>query len=125
MTDASLNRFVAAQAESYDLARAEVASGRKRSHWMWFIYPQLRGIGRSPTAQFYGLDGLEEAARYLAHPVLGARLVEMCALILTHDGEAPEEILGEVDAETAKLRHALRRRAGRAGCLRPCPRDIP
>ena len=69
-----LARFVSAQAGAHDAALAELRDGRKRSHWMWFVFPQLKGLGRSPTALFYGLAGLDEARAYLAHPVLGPRL---------------------------------------------------
>ena len=70
-----LHRFVTAQGGVYDRALGELKSGRKQSHWMWFIFPQARGLGRSPTAQHYGIGSLDEARAYLAHPVLGARLV--------------------------------------------------
>jgi uncharacterized protein (DUF1810 family) len=69
-----LARFVSAQAGVYDAAIAELRAGRKRTHWMWFVFPQLRGLGFSPTAQFYGIAALEEASAYLQHPVLGPRL---------------------------------------------------
>ena len=66
-----LERFVTAQAPVFDTALAELQSGRKRTHWMWFVFPQLRGLGFSPTAQFYGIGSIEEARGYLAHPLLG------------------------------------------------------
>ena len=91
-------RFLEAQAPVWQEVRTELAAGRKRSHWMWFVFPQLKGLGRSPTAQFYGLDGLVDAAAYLAHPVLGARLVEASHLVLTQSGRPAEAILGSVDA---------------------------
>jgi uncharacterized protein (DUF1810 family) len=69
-----LERFVRAQAPVFDQALAELRAGRKQSHWMWFVFPQLRGLGRSPTARLYGISGLEEAAAFLAHPLLGPRL---------------------------------------------------
>lgn len=72
-----LERFVTAQAPVLDTALAELKAGRKRSHWMWFIFPQLRGLGHSPMAQFYGIGSLEEAQAYLEHPLLGPRL-ELC-----------------------------------------------
>ena len=71
-----LARFVEAQATTYETALAELRSGAKRTHWMWFIFPQLRGLGFSSTAQFYGLTSLDEARAYLAHPLLGARYRE-------------------------------------------------
>jgi uncharacterized protein (DUF1810 family) len=69
-----LARFVSAQAGVFDAAVDELRAGRKRTHWMWFVFPQLRGLGSSPTAQFYGISSLGEAAAYLQHPVLGPRL---------------------------------------------------
>ena len=69
-----LSRFVTAQAGAFSAAVEELRSGRKRSHWMWFVFPQLKGLGVSTTAQFYGICGLDEATAYLQHPVLGARL---------------------------------------------------
>jgi uncharacterized protein (DUF1810 family) len=69
-----LSRFVSAQAETIEAAISELRAGRKRTHWMWFVFPQLKGLGSSPTAQFYGLSGLDEATAYLEHPVLGPRL---------------------------------------------------
>lgn len=77
----ALERFVAAQAPVYDAVRAELRDGRKRTHWMWFIFPQLRGLGRSATAEFYGIGSLDEARAYLAHPVLGPRLVECSRIV--------------------------------------------
>lgn len=107
MSDDPLNleRFVAAQEPVFDTALAELKAARKRSHWMWFVFPQLRGLGRSETAAFYGLAGLEDAAAYLAHPVLGPRLVEATGLMLAHAGTPPEAILGPVDA--LKLRSSM------------------
>lgn len=69
-----LQRFVAAQAGVFDRALGELRDGRKRSHWMWFVFPQLKGLGRSPTAELYGIGSLDEATAYLEHPVLGPRL---------------------------------------------------
>ena len=96
-----LQRFVEAQSAGvYEEALAELRSGRKGSHWMWFIFPQHRDLGRSATAQFYGLSGVEEAAAYAAHPLLGQRLRECIAAICPHleASHSAEAILGEVDA---------------------------
>lgn len=102
----NLERFVAAQAGVQALARAEIAAGHKVGHWMWFVFPQLRGLGRSAMAESYGIADLDEAAAYLAHPVLGARLAEMAGLILTHCGRLEaDQILGPVDA--MKLRSSM------------------
>ncbi len=92
-----LDRFVAAQAGVFDDALAELRAGRKRSHWMWFVFPQLRGLGRSETARFYGIGGRAEAAAYLAHPVLGPRLREATRALLDVTGRTAHEILGTPD----------------------------
>ena len=96
-----LDRFVSAQAGIHDRALAELRAGRKRSHWMWFVFPQLRGLGRSETSRLYGLDGLGEARAYLAHPVLGPRLREAFEAVVAAPGDG-EAILGPIDA--VKLR---------------------
>lgn len=93
-----LSRFLAAQDPVYATVAAELAVGRKATHWMWFIFPQLAGLGRSATARFYGIAGHAEAAAYLAHPLLGARLRECTRLMLTHPALSAEAILGPVDA---------------------------
>lgn len=94
----SLERFVAAQAPVYAQALAELCAGRKRSHWIWFVLPQLRELGRSAMARTYGLASAGEAADYCRHPVLGPRLLECVAAILRHADRSADEILGEVDA---------------------------
>jgi uncharacterized protein (DUF1810 family) len=93
-----LDRFVAAQARNHAAAEAEIRAGRKTTHWMWYVFPQLRGIGRSETAQYFGISDKAEAAAYLAHPVLGPRLVQMATLMLQHEGRIVADILGPVDA---------------------------
>jgi uncharacterized protein (DUF1810 family) len=80
----SLQRFVAAQAPVYPVALAELRAGRKHSHWMWFIFPQMRGLGLSAMAQTYGVGSIEEARAYLAHPLLGGRLGECVEATLRH-----------------------------------------
>jgi uncharacterized protein (DUF1810 family) len=100
-----LNRFVEAQRPVMDDVRAELAAGRKRTHWMWFVFPQLRGLGRSATARHYGLASRDEAAAYLAHPVLGARLRECVELVLAVQGRTAHEIFGSPD--DLKLRSCL------------------
>ncbi|MEJ8839188.1 DUF1810 domain-containing protein [Ramlibacter sp. AN1133] len=92
-----LQRFVAAQADAIEDVRDELRAGRKRSHWMWFVFPQCKGLGSSSTAQFYGIASLDEARAYLAHPVLGPRLRECCALMLAVPGKSAHEILGSPD----------------------------
>lgn len=98
----SLDRFVAAQHDTYDAALSELRQGRKQSHWMWFIFPQLRGLGRSEMSHHYGIADLDEARRYLAHPILGPRLVACCEAVLGHGDRTAEAIFGAVDA--GKLR---------------------
>ncbi|HEX6019957.1 MAG TPA: DUF1810 domain-containing protein [Burkholderiaceae bacterium] len=100
-----LQRFVAAQAPLYAQVLAELAAGAKTSHWMWFVFPQLRGLGRSETARHYGIGSLAEAAAYAAHPVLGARLRECCALLAGVRGRSALQIFGPIDA--LKLRSCL------------------
>jgi uncharacterized protein (DUF1810 family) len=95
---ADLSRFVAAQAPLYDQALAELRRGRKQSHWMWFVFPQLAGLGRSPTARFYAIASLDEARRYLAHDLLGPRLAECTRAVLGHRNLDAEAIFGAVDA---------------------------
>lgn len=102
---AGLDRFVTAQNRHWDAIRAEIAAGRKTSHWMWYVFPQLAGLGRSPTAQHYALEGPEEARDYLAHPVLGARLRESAGLLCDLSGNDPVAIFGSVDA--LKLRSSM------------------
>jgi uncharacterized protein (DUF1810 family) len=102
-----LERFVAAQdtGGTYERAAAELRAGRKTGHWMWFIFPQIAGLGYSQASRMYAITSLEEARAYLAHPVLGARLIE-CATILTGlPGLTAERILGGVDA--LKLRSSI------------------
>lgn len=100
-----LDRFVAAQAADYDTALAELTAGRKRSHWMWYVFPQIAGLGRSPTAQHYAIRDLAEARAYLAHPLLGPRYRASVAALMRHADRTPVAILGEVDA--LKLRSSL------------------
>ena len=103
--DFDLERFVAAQEPIYEQALAELRGGRKRSHWMWFIFPQLAELGRSSTARFYGMGSAAEASGYLGHSVLGPRLVECSRALLAHRGARPDEIMGSIDA--MKLRSSM------------------
>ena len=98
MTDAAdLERFVRAQQPVMAVVRRELAAGRKRSHWMWFVFPQLRGLGRSATAQHYAIDSLAQAEAYLRHELLGPRLLECTALVLAVEGSSIAEIFGSPD----------------------------
>ena len=92
-----LQRFVDAQEPVYDAVISELTDGRKRSHWIWFVFPQLRGLGSSPTAVRYGISSREEAVAYLAHEVLGPRLRECTRLVAQIDGRSVEEIFGWPD----------------------------
>ncbi|MFC3067678.1 DUF1810 domain-containing protein [Phenylobacterium soli] len=92
-----LQRFVDAQASVYPGALAELRAGAKRSHWMWFVFPQIAGLGLSPTAQFYAIASLAEAKAYLAHPVLGPRLVECTAAVNGVQGRTAHAIFGSPD----------------------------
>jgi uncharacterized protein (DUF1810 family) len=92
-----LQRFVDAQADVYEDVHDELHAGRKTSHWMWFVFPQLRGLGHSPMAQRYGIASLDEARAYLAHPVLGERLRECTRLVLGVDGRNARAIFGSPD----------------------------
>jgi uncharacterized protein (DUF1810 family) len=101
-----LDRFVDAQAENGTYIRAvtELHQGRKRTHWMWFVFPQIAGLGQSPTSQRYGISSLEEARAYLQHPILGPRLVECAHIVIALEGSA-EMIFGGIDAQ--KLRSSM------------------
>ena len=93
----NLGRFVEAQAPVHDRALAELKAGRKQSHWMWFVFPQIAGLGRSPMAQHYAIQNLAEARAYLAHPLLGARLRECTQAVLDVEGKTAHEIFGSPD----------------------------
>jgi uncharacterized protein (DUF1810 family) len=101
----NLARFVDAQARIYPIALAELVAGRKDSHWMWYVFPQIAGLGFSPTALFYAIASADEARAYLDHPVLGARLRESTRALLAHAGKSADSILGAVDA--LKLRSSM------------------
>ena len=92
-----LERFVAAQADIYEDALDEIRNGHKRTHWMWFIFPQLAGLGMSPTSQHYGITGLAEAEAYLSHPLLGPRLIECSEAVLLVAGRSARDIFGSPD----------------------------
>lgn len=100
-----LERFVAAQEQIYPRALAEIRRGAKRSHWMWYIFPQLAGLGRSATAQRYAISDVAEARAYLVHPLLGQRYIECVEAVQDLRGSDPVAVFGEVDS--AKLRSSL------------------
>jgi uncharacterized protein (DUF1810 family) len=108
VTDAfQLQRFVDAQDDggTYDQALAELHAGQKRSHWMWFVFPQVAGLGRSATAQHYAISGLDEARAYVVHPVLGPRLLESARALTALDTSDAVAVFGETDAQ--KLRSSM------------------
>ena len=94
---ADLSRFLNAQARDYEQALSEIRAGRKRSHWIWYIFPQLDGLGYSGTAQYYGIRDLEQAKDYMAHPVLGPRLVEISEALLALPSSDPGAVMGYPD----------------------------
>jgi uncharacterized protein (DUF1810 family) len=101
-----LQRFIDAQQRTFEIALEELRAGSKQSHWIWFIFPQLAGLGRSSTARFYGIRSIHEARAYLAHPLLGPRYRQAVeAVVHWADRKSPIEILGEIDA--MKLRSSL------------------
>ena len=115
----SLERFVAAQESVWPRVVAELRDGRKRTHWMWFVFPQIAGLGRSETARRYALDGLGEARAYLAHPLLGARLEEATGLMLASGGDDAHAVLGSPDDLKFRSSMTLFERAW------PAPGDAP
>ena len=97
MMDKGLTRFINAQAGSYQTALSEIKNGRKRSHWMWFIFPQIQGLGLSETARFYAIQDLQEANAYAQHPVLGPRLVEISTALLGVKSNDAHAVMGSPD----------------------------
>ncbi len=94
----NLQRFVDAQQDVYASVLSELKQGRKRGHWIWFIFPQLKGLGHSANSEFFGIASLQEARVYLQHPVLGSRLGECTQLVNAVEGRYAEDIFGEIDA---------------------------
>jgi uncharacterized protein (DUF1810 family) len=105
MPDKELIRFLEAQNQMYLTALSEVKKGGKKSHWMWFIFPQLKGLGASETARYFGLNGISEATEYLKHPVLGRHLVEISQALLSLEGKTANHIFGSPD--DLKLRSCM------------------
>lgn len=101
----NLNRFIEAQDRVYHIALKELQEGRKRSHWMWYIFPQLKHLGYSYNSKFYGISGIEEATAYLEHPILGQRLREASMTILNLPTEDAIEVFGDIDSH--KLRSSM------------------
>ena len=90
----TLERFIKAQNTTYEEALSEIKMGKKRSHWIWFIFPQMKGLGLSHMSQFYGIENIDEAREYLAHPVLGARLIEISEALLNLQENDPAVVMG-------------------------------
>lgn len=101
----ALERFVMAQGPVYDQVLAELRNGRKTSHWMWFVFPQMIGLGTSPMAEKYAISSLEEASAYLDHPILGPRLWECCEILMATEGLSADDIFGYPDV--LKLRSSM------------------
>ncbi len=100
-----LSRFLEAQKNSYDTALREIKAGRKRSHWMWYIFPQIQGLGYSAMAQHYAIRDLDEARKYLQHPLLGPRLIEISEALLALEESDPRRVMGSPD--DLKLRSCM------------------
>lgn len=105
LAETDLTRFIEAQANDYDRALAEVTNGHKQSHWMWYIFPQIAGLGVSETARFYAIKNLDEANAYLQHSTLGNRLIEISKALLAVEGKTANQILGSIDE--LKLRSSM------------------
>ena len=112
-----LERFVKAQQDDFVIALSELRAGCKRSHWMWYVFPQMRGLGFSSTSQFYGISGLDEARAYLAHPVLGPRLIECAEAVLELTGVSAHEIFGSPDDMKLRSSATLFTRASEPGSV--------
>lgn len=114
--DFDLERFVAAQDRdaAYDRAIGELRRGRKQGHWIWFVFPQVQGLGSSETARYYAIASLDEATAYLDHPVLGPRLAEAAEALLGQPSRDPEAIMGGLDAMKLRSSMTLFARVGRA-----------
>ena len=104
MKEYNLERFVTAQKESYNIALNEIRSGEKRTHWIWYIFPQLRGLGKTTRSYTYGIEDIDEAKSYLAHPVLGSRLIEITQALLTLTDCNAYHVMG---ADDVKLKSCM------------------
>lgn len=102
MAEFNLQRFLYGQRFGFDYALKEIQRGRKDGHWIWYVYPQMKGLGHSPNSQYYGISGIEEATAYLEHPVLGMRLREITTALLRIEGKTADEIFSHIDAMKVK-----------------------
>lgn len=98
----SLDRFIEAQKEDYDMAFREISNGRKRNHYMWYIFPQIKGLGQSSTSRYYGIDGLEEAKEYMENEYLSNNLIKISQKLLELETDDPIEIFGSTDSKKLK-----------------------
>ncbi|MDH6341896.1 uncharacterized protein (DUF1810 family) [Parabacteroides sp. PFB2-12] len=98
----NLHRYITAQEAVYEQVKQELLAGYKHSHWMWYIFPQIKGLGRSSTSVYYAIESLDEAKNYLEHPVLGSRLEECCQILLELEDKSAESIFGGIDAKKLK-----------------------
>lgn len=105
MNENNLQRFIDGQRFGYDYALKEIQNGRKDGHWIWYVFPQMKGLGHSPNSQYYGISGKEEAIAYLEHPVLGTRLREITGELLKIEDKTVEEIFSTIDA--VKVRSSM------------------
>jgi uncharacterized protein (DUF1810 family) len=112
-----LNRFLQAQEDDYEQALAEIKGGRKRTHWMWYIFPQFDGLALSSTSKFYSIKSVEEAKAYLAHPVLGRRLLECSEAVVSVEGRSALKILGSPDDMKLRSCATLFASVSSAGCI--------
>jgi uncharacterized protein (DUF1810 family) len=115
----NLARFVTAQegGATYEHAVEELSSGHKTSHWMWFVFPQIAGLGQSPTSKRYAITSLEEAKAYLVHPILGPRLVECSGIVATTVGKSAAQMFGDLDAQKLRSSMTLFLRANPGGSV--------
>ena len=120
----ALDRFVLAQDPVIETAMAELAAGRKTSHWMWFVFPQARSLGQSSTAAFYGMGSLAEAQAYLLHPVLGARLIRAAQSATTAPATSLHQLFGSRRSQIPIIDDAIRRRGGRSDRVRRGARTL-
>ena len=102
MEDYNIERFVEAQDKVFSVVKQELREGKKRSHWMWYIFPQIKGLGRTPISKFYSISCIEEANAYLEHPKLKDRLRELCQILIQSGEEDPFDIFGNIDARKLK-----------------------
>lgn len=97
MNNYNLERFINAHNEFYNIAYSELKNGKKSSHYMWFIFPQIKGLGKSPISEFYGIKSLDEAKAYINHPILGNNMIKLCEVLLSLESNNPTEIFGKPD----------------------------